>query len=204
LNTIPADGTTVEPGDMLVRVTADSTFLADQVLKKTLKIQIETAQGALESHLVERLTGILDEVKDRSYPDLKQIPIRSTIPGNFFLLREPNEIVEKDEIIGGVFDFKTAHINVSKNSVDRQQQRKLKTGQSGTAKIDLDYPHSVSFPVKMTINSLDRMVFEPVNMSDEHKRQMTAFLFKRSADVKLNANISVKVGTRSWMNLMLQ
>jgi len=194
----------VQPGDLLAHVTGDRKFVSDHIIKKTLKEQIETAQEIPDINLAERLTSLLSEINERTYPDMKIIPVTSPISGEIFLLKGKDDIVLENEIIGGVFDFIAARIYVSEFPVDRQQKRKLKLGQSGTATIDLGFENPISFSVKMVGYSEKKMVFQPENMSFEKKQKMAQIIFQENKSDKILANINLRVGSRSWMSLIWQ
>ena len=194
----------VHQGDLLAHVTDDRLFISDHIIKKTLEEQIKTAQEIQDINLVERLLSMLSEVKKRTYPDLKITLISSPISGDVFLLKGKDEIVEENEIMGGIFDFKTACIYISEFPVDNQQKRKLKIGQSGTATVHLHNGKTFSFAVKMVMCSADEMVFQLENISFENKQRIARFVFQGGNITILNVSVSVHVGSRSWMNLIWQ
>ena len=80
-------------------------------------------------------------------------------------------------------------------------KKKLKSGQTGTATINLGLENSISIPVIMSEFSEKEMIFELEDLSLENKQKIATSL-AQNEDEYISVTLSVLVGSKSWMNLI--
>ena len=201
LNVFADSSVKVKPGDNLIELTDNKKYISDQEIIKDLENQIKLAREVSDNNLVNKFSNILNEIKNRNYPNLNIEKIQSKLPGDFFPFVQKNEITEINQNIGGVFGFENSTIRVSKFPVDQQQKKKLKSGQTGIATLKLDFENSISIPVIMSEYSEKEMIFVARELSGENKQKMATSLAQND-DEYISVTLSVLVGSKSWMNLI--
>jgi len=201
LNIFADSSAKVEPGENLLELTNNKKYISDQEIIKNLEKQIKTAREVADNNLVNRFSDIHSDIKSRTYPSLNTEKVQSKLSGNFFPFVLQDDIIEHNQIIGGVFDFENCTIKVSEFPVDKQQKKKLKSGQTATATLNLGFENSDSFSVLMTVIGENEMIFDPEELSFEHKQKISSF-FAIESGKDMTVNLSVLVGSKSWMNLI--
>jgi hypothetical protein len=91
---------------------------------------------------------------------------------------------------------------VNQLPADKQMVKKLKSGQTGTATLNLNAGNSIQIPV--TIFEIDKShaSFIINSFPTADRRKFASELCKEPQKTNLAVNISVLVGGKSWMRLI--
>lgn len=194
--------TVVDANAPLLEVTDDAKFIAEQTILNNLQGQMEIAQSAAQKDLQRELDRITSSLIQKRYPYLPLATLRAKIAGDFLITDLATDLIPKNKIIGGVFDFDNNLIRVAEFPPDRQVRRKLKLGQTGTATLKLSPGESINLPVVLVSLSEKEVYFHSAEIPQEIKFKIAKYLCANPETNQIEASISVLVGWKSWMRLI--
>ncbi|HEX9971310.1 MAG TPA: hypothetical protein VGD14_04490 [bacterium] len=186
----------------LFEITGDEKIIADQTILNSLEQQAKTAQKASQKNLENELNRIISDLVQKKYPYLEKSTLRSKISGDFIITQLVNDIIPENQAIGGVFDFDKHLVRVTDFPADKRMKRKLKLGQTGIAALKLSPIESISLSVSLISLDEKEAIFQSTEISKEVKFKVAKYLCSNPNNNKIDTNISVLVGWKSWMRLI--
>ena len=192
----------VQPGDDLLRLTDHERFTADQSIRINLEAQIEKAREHSDFQLAGKLSPIVSDLKRKTYPDLKMRTITSPIQGVFILFHNEGEVVGEEDKMGGVFNFNEGMIRVTEFPADKRMKKKLKKDQTATVTLSAGPQESISLSAVLVEHKDQEVMFRLEKMSTDNMVKIAHFLSTQAEGSAIEVNISVLVGSRTWMNLI--
>jgi|GEM_PF-2214528 hypothetical protein len=192
----------VEANAPLFELTDDEQFIAEQTILNNLQGQMEIARAAAQKDLQQELNRITSSLIQKRYPYLRLSTLRAKMAGDFLITNLAGDLIPKNKIIGGVFDFENNLIRVTEFPPDRQVRRKLKLGQTGTATLKLSPTESINLSVVLVSMNEKEAYFHSPEIAAETKFKIATYLCSNSESNQIEASISVLVGWKSWMRLI--
>jgi hypothetical protein len=186
----------------LFEITEDENFIADQTILNSLEQQSKTAKKVSRKNLENELNRIISDLVQKKYPYLEKSTVRSKISGDFIITDLENDFIPSNKVIGGVFDFENNLVRVTDFPADKRMKRKLKLGQTGVATLKLSPIESISLSVSLISLDKNEAIFQSTGISKEVKFKVAKYLCSNPNNNKIDANISVLVGWKSWMRLI--
>ncbi len=186
----------------LLKITDDERFIADQTILNNLEQQADVARNAARRNLEKQLQPIIEKLVQKKYPYLEKSTLRSKISGDFIITDLENDFIPSNKVICGVFDFENNLVRVTDFPADKRMKRKLKLGQTGIATLKLSPIESISLSVSLISLDEKEAIFQSTGISKEVKFKVAKYLCSNPNNNKIDANISVLVGWKSWMRLI--
>ncbi len=186
----------------LLEITDDPKFITDRVMLTTMETQIEKVRQLSRTDLEDQLSAIIYDLEEKTYPNLRLNTIRTSISGDYILFQPERDLLKMNTAIGGVFDFSNAHIIVPQLPADRSQARKLKAEQSGAATILLGAVNTRTVPVTLIRVAEDSAVARIDEWTIVQKNEIARYFANLKNDEKISVSLRIKVGWKSWMNLI--
>mgnify|MGYP006298650867 CR=1 FL=1 len=186
----------------LLEVTDDQKFITDRELLSTLETQLEKVQQSGRPDLERQLSNLIYDLEEKTYPDLNLATIRASISGDFILYEPERDLIKANAPIGGVFDFANTRIRIPQLPADRSQARKLEPEQSGTATIQLGHVNTRTVPVTLIEVAADSAVARIDEWTLAQKEEIAQFHSSLKNDEQISVTLRIKVGWKSWMNLI--
>jgi len=178
----------IAPGAPLFEITGDTIFCAEKAILADLQIQARRARISARPELARQLEAVIEHTPLAAPTGVRLI--RSEIAGQFFWLDATGA--------GGVFDFAQSALSVTEFPPDRRQQKKLQMNQTGTA----TFPAAgLSLPVKLVQLTEHEAIFHVDSLKTIDKIQLAQAL-AQSETGGIPASLAVRVGWRSWMELI--
>ncbi len=199
LRSIP--GTTVTTNAPLFELTDDEKFIADRTIQANLESQLKTARKAGQRRLANNLAAVILEIEKKDYPRLNYSVVRSPLEGEFVLL-DSSDFIPAKKVIGGVFNFKEALITVTELSNDKRQAKKLEVDQSGLATLKLGPVKTVACSVRVIEMNDSELLLKTETISDNEQLKIADFIVTHPETTRIDVNVNVLVGWKSWMRLI--